>query len=168
MITRYATMLADVESSLTISLVNARQVNLGIASDGPTAEAVNKNFELIRQGVYNVTNIESIMDKFQTYPNAATAAQHLSDFIYVRDNIMRALWAEMGIEYIQQKRTVTIDAEVGANGATLDCALVDMYVQRLEFIKQYNKVFDANAKVIINPIYMQREEDKTNEMQTDE
>lgn len=166
MITRYATLIADAESSLTISLVNSRQMNLGVANDGNAAAAINTNFSKIREGEFAVTNIESLLDKFQTYPNAESTS-HLSDFIYVRDNLMRALWSEMGIEYIQQKRTVTIDAEVGANGATLDCALVDMFIQRLEFVKMYNKVFGANAKVYINPIYMQRGED-VNEMQTNE
>ena len=160
MITRYATLLADVESSLTISLVNSRQTNLGIAADGNAAEQINKNYELIRKGTFDVINLESLLDKYQTYPNSESTS-HLSDFIYVRDNILRALWAEMGIEYLQQKRTVTIDAEVGANGATLDCALVDMYLQRLKFVEMYNKVFNANASVRINPIYLQREKNES-------
>lgn len=166
MIKRYAQILADAQASQTIALVNSRQTNKGVADDSQTAAAVKSNFDAIRRGEFGVINKDSILDKYQVFPNAESTS-HLSDYAYVIDNVMRALWSELGIEYIQQKRTVTIDAEVGANGATLDCALVDMFVQAQKFVEQYNKVFNKRATVEINPVYLQREEDNADEQRND-
>lgn len=163
LITRYAQQLADIESSITISIINSRMTNSGQAKDQPTADSVKGFFSKIRQGVLTALHVGTILDTFQPLPTSYNTPAPLSDFFFARDNILRALWAELGIEYVQHKRTVTLADEIAGSDATLDCALADMYLERVEFCKRLNKAFGLNCSVRINPVNLERGGDNEKE-----
>ncbi|MBO7548843.1 MAG: hypothetical protein J6T77_02640 [Clostridia bacterium] len=155
LIDRYATQLADIEASISIAIVNSRMTNAGVAKDEQTRRSFDAFYKKIRAGTFTAMHTGTILDMYDRLPDERPN-DDLAGYFFARDNILRALWSELGIEYVQHKRTVTISDEVSGSNATLDCSLLDMYRQRLRFIEEYNRVFDRNAKVFINPIYLER------------
>ena len=155
LIDRYATQLADIESSISIAIVNSRMTNAGVAKDEQTRRSFDAFYKKIRSGSFTALHTGTILDMYDRLPDERPN-DDLAGYFFARDNILRALWSEIGIEYVQHKRTVTISDEVSGSNATLDCSLLDMYRERLRFIKEYNRVFDKDARVFINPIYLER------------
>lgn len=155
MIRRYATMLSDIESSIDIAIVNSRMTNSGVAKDEQTRRSFDAYYKKIRAGSFTAMHTGTILDMYDRLPDERPN-DDLAGYFFARDNILRSLWSEMGIEYVQHKRTVTISDEVAGSNATLDCALLDMFRERLRFINEYNRVFKKDARVYINPIYLER------------
>lgn len=155
MIRRYSTMLADIESSIEIAVVNSRMTNGGVCKDEQTRQSFDAYYRKIRRGDFTAMHTGTILDMYQRLPDERPN-DDLAGYFFARDTILRAFWSEIGIEYVQHKRTVTISDEISGSNATLDSALLDMYRERLRFIDEYNRVFNMDAKVFINPIFMQR------------
>lgn len=153
-VNRYARMLADIESSLAITLVNIRQPSMAAAPDESTAYSyvaarlaltLGSPEAIINKSVYDdIKNLDAI----KTIPPSL-----LSDVIDARDNLLSQFMSEFGVATRQSKKAPMTTDEVESDHQLHTVNITDMLMSREESLDIYNYVRRKNVSVHLNEAY---------------
>ncbi len=153
LIKRYARMLADVESSIDIMIINSRATKLNSVADGLTAKSVNNAMQAIESGELYTVNQNSIIDKWTTKDWNTAHPDTLEKLIDARQCILNSFLEEIGVKSINEKRERMITNEVTADNQLLMVNTDDLLYMRKDAINKINDMFGIDASVELNEHY---------------
>lgn len=151
-ISRYARMLADIESNISIYLVNKRVTSISVASDSINQEKVNNFYNHIEMGKRYVMIDNQIIPKIKIseFNCTKTESDTLNDLLLARDKILEMFFRELGVRFYQPKKAQVNSDEISASDEAYLSMYEDMYDARKRGIEELNKVFNLNVEVYVN------------------
>ena len=155
-IKRYARMLADMESTISIYLVNVRLTSYPVASNDQVRQSVDAFYNAIEMGKRSVITDNIILEAFRNVDiaNEKSRKDGLNDLLIGRDKILSMFFRDIGVKFEQeQKKAQLTEDEVQADEQLLLLNVKDMLEVQQEGVERVNKFFGLNMSVSINPIY---------------
>lgn len=158
-IKRYARMLADVESTISIRTVNSRQTSFPIAKSQAMAEQLKAFFAQQEAGQRAILTEPQILDAFRNIDIAGKQdTERINDLLIARDNILASFFRDIGVKFqVAQKRAQLTTDEVTADDQLLVINPREMLKQRREGLQRVNDLFNTNITVSINPNFERQE-----------
>lgn len=153
LIMRYARLLADVDSTLDIQIINTRATKLNSVADDNTAKVVNNAMQAIEAGENYTINQQSLIDRWIPKEWNTAHPDTLEKIINAKRSILNAFLEEIGVKSINEKRERMITNEVTADNQLLMVNLDDLLNMRKEGIEEVNEMFGTDIEVELNDIY---------------
>ena len=151
---RYARLLADMESSIDIYIINARFNTYPTAQTEQMRNQVEDFNARIEIGERAVLTDPSFLETFRTVDFTPHTGDRLNDLLIARDKILATFFREIGVKFQQeQKKAQLTEDEVTADEQLLLINLDDMLQERQEGLDRVNRHFGTSIKVKINPAY---------------
>lgn len=153
-INRYARLLSDVESTMSLTLVNVRQPALAAAPDEATAYSYQAVQLAMRLGHADAIMNRSILDDIKTIDAIHTVPPTLlTDIINAREELLSQFFAEFGVASRQTKRAPMTISEVESDVQVMTVNITDMLESRQESLDNLRIVYGIDATVEIHPAY---------------
>lgn len=163
-IKRYARMLADVESTFSIRLINTRATEYQIGNTQQAVEQLKAYNMQLEAGKDHVLVDKMFSDSFRTIerPNYP-GLENVNDLLIARDKILSTFFRDIGVkmEY-NTKRAQLTEEEVTADDQLLLISIKGMLKERREGLERVNRHFGTNITVDISEEF-KREERKVEE-----
>lgn len=158
-ISRYARLLADVESTIDTYLINMRARSYMVAKNQAMATQLNDFQRRIALGERAVITDEDILEAFRNVDIVGSRGDdRINDLLIARDKILSMFFRDIGVKFEQeQKKAQLTEDEVTADEQLLLINIDDMLQERREGAERVNKLFGLNLSVEINPAYDRRE-----------
>ena len=151
-IDRYARLMADIDASLEIATVNTRMQNVFTGIDTKTTEEVKRVIESIRNGTFDVAVAPSMIETIKSIPfNQKLDGNTLNDMLTLKDNMLKAFWSELGVNYVARKTERYTSAEIGANNGLLTSNGYSIIIPLQEGCDRINAVCGTNITVNLIP-----------------
>ena len=149
---RYARLLADIESTISIRLVNMREDYIPVA-DNENVKTSIKNFIKARKvGKRSIVVDSSIVPNLRSVDiNNSHSTEKIYDLLIARDKIMECFFRELGIKFYQPKKAQVNEEEMNANNSMLLYSIDDFLNERKEGWNKVNEMFGTNVSVEVNP-----------------
>lgn len=148
MVARYARLLADIQSSINISVVNQRANGWAVADNEIVAKSVRDVYNKLEQGEFDVITTKTILDSFHTFPTSV--GNSLQDLYDTFSETLKAFYADIGISYMTEKKERMITSEVDVNNTVFQLNLSNMLTSRKLFAEGLNAEFNLSVDVGIN------------------
>ena len=152
-ITRYARMLADADSSIQIALVNSRAQKMVTAATMTAAESINKVLEKMKMGDYESINQQSIIDMYKILDMYDTKNNIITELLSAKEKILSSFLSEIGVKNTYEKKERLISDELSTNEQLLTVNTDDLLTWRKKGIELVNKMFGTSITVKRNPVY---------------
>lgn len=164
-IKRYARLLADIESTIDIRIINSRMTAYAVATSQSMAEQLKAFNAQVEAGKRAILTDNPFVEAFRNIDIAGkTDTERINDLLLARDKILATFFREIGVKMIElQKRAQLTDDEVNADEQMLLINPLDMLDERREGLERVNKFFGTNITVRLNPAYDRREEGTNND-----
>ena len=153
LIEKYASIIAEIDLSISVANINLRIPTIASATNDATAKKAQMFFDDIKKGKLGVIFDSGMMgeDTFKTSPYASTSTNIITDLIELRNYYEAEFYKEIGLNQTNNmKRESLNDDEIAANEDTLKPLIDDMLEQRQIAIDEVNKMFGTNIKVSLN------------------
>lgn len=150
-IARYSRQLADIESTISLRLVDIRTPNMPAASNQNTRDSVQSFFDKITLGKRTVVSENPIIPMLS---NIELNKQHVSDtvmdLLLARDKILEQFFREIGVRFYQTKKAQVNSDEVNANDSMFLISIDDMIKQRQKDFAYANEKLGINYQPKLN------------------
>lgn len=157
-ISRYARMLADIESTLNIYTVNERLVSFPTASNDNTKNSLVRFFEKLAIGRREIISDNSIVEQFRNVDVVRTNIKDgVNDWIIARDKILEQFYRDIGVKMYNPKKAQVTEDEIESNSQVLLISLKDLLKERQQGVERVNKMFGTNITVEISEEFKQSE-----------
>lgn len=151
-IDRYARMMADIDSTFNIAVVNARANKLYGGIDRTVRESLVSVVNSMREGEFDVVTEPSIINAIKEHET--NPVLNVTDLITARDSIEKAFWEEFGVHYTARKTERFLKDELCGDSQILS-AVQDGFLQSLkDGVARVNSVLGTNITVDINPVFL--------------
>lgn len=148
LISRYARLLADMDSSINIMSVSARKTAWAVAKSPDVAKSVRAAYGRQKAGDFDVVMDEGLYDFFKVYPETtSTRVMSTNDLIALKEHLIRDFMAQLGIKSAERKAERMLTDEIAADDAFLDANLADMLKARQRGVERVNALFGTNISV---------------------
>lgn len=148
---RYARLLADIESTVDIYMVNQRFTSYPTADGDPVANSIKAFFNKIAIGERAVISDNSVINKFRNVdiknPNTRDG---INDLLIARDKILEGFYRDIGVKMYNPKKAQVNEEELQVNDQLLLISLDDMLKARQTGLEKVNKMFGTNISVSLN------------------
>lgn len=154
LVERYARMLADADSSVTIALENARINVIPSFDDEESAESYKAYMVANRLGQVDAVTDASFIQKgnFTDYQKNAQSTLSMA-LVETRNEILRSFLAEIGITTANGKRERMVVDEVNVNSQLLLFNLRDMLDNRKKAMEDVNYLYGTGITVELSEEY---------------
>ena len=161
-IKRYARLLADIESTIDIYMVNARLTSYPVASTDNVVQNLQGFFKKLKAGKRAVITDDSIIQQFRSV-EITRYNQHdgINDWLIARDKILEMFFRDIGVKFYNPKKAQVSEDEIQVNNQMLVISLDDMLQERKKGIEKVNAKFGTNITVDISDSF------KIKEVETD-
>lgn len=148
LVERYARMLADADSSITIALENARINEIPNFDDEESAESYKAYMIANRLGQVDTVLDSSFLQKgnFVDFQKNNQSTLSIS-LVETRNQILRSFLQEIGITVASDKKERMVVDEVNVNSQLLMFNLHDMLDKRKEGMEMVNYIYGTNISV---------------------
>jgi len=153
LIQRYARLLADIDSSIDIQIINSRATKLNSVSNDLIAAAVNNAMQALESGDTYTVNQNSILDGWTPKDWNTAHPETIEKLIDAKQSILNAFLEEIGVKSINEKRERMITNEVSADNQLLMVNTDDLVQMRKKGVAAINEMFGTNINVELNDIY---------------
>lgn len=154
LIKRYARLLADIDASIDIAVVNARMPAVYTATSTAAQKSIKDMYAAIRSGNFDVAVTKAVMDAINTMQTIpAGASTMLTELYNAKDNTMRSFYAEISVLYSSNKKERMITGEIQTASQSLMVNVDDWIYQRREGVKRFNAFFGTNVDYDIDDTY---------------
>ena len=145
-VSRYARMLADVESTLANTLYNVRRPMISAAPDEKTARSFQAVELAIRLGYTDTVINDSIIDDVKMLEAIKTIpANMLESITDTRSELLRAFLGEFGVAFARDKKAPMTTDEVKTDNQSLVIAVKDMIESRKESPRAWESVLNISG-----------------------
>ena len=154
-IKRYARLLADLESTIDIYIVNSRLQSYPTAKNQQMATQLEDFNARVALGERAVLTDSAYLDAFRNVDIVAPrTGDTLNDLLIARDKILATFFREIGVKFVeQQKRAQLTEDEVVADEQLLLINLDDMLQERKEGLERVNAHFGTSISVRISQAF---------------
>lgn len=154
LVERYARLLADADSSITIALENARINTLPSFDDEEGAESYKAYMIANRLGQVDTVLDSSFIQKgnFVDYQKNTNSTLSLS-LVETRNEILRSFLLEIGITTANGKKERMVVDEVNVNSQLLLFNLRDMLDNRKKAVESVNSLYGTDISVELSEEY---------------
>lgn len=154
-ISRYARMLADIESTINIYTVNSRFTAYPVGASDQVRQSLENFYNSISLGDRAVITDDIIIEAFRNIDIVGyRGGDKINDWLIARDKILSTFFREIGIKFEQeQKKAQLTEDEVTADEQLLLLNVNDMLEVQREGIDRVNKHWGTNIEVELNPVY---------------
>ena len=154
-ISRYAKLLADVESTLSIYLVNMRLSAFPVAKTQAIKDNIIEFFRKLEAGERAVITDDLVIEAFKAVEIAGTRVNdRLNDIIIARDKILAMFFRDIGIKMEQPVKMAQLtDDEVNADDRLLVINVEDMLEEMKEGFERVNAMFGTGISIKISDRY---------------
>lgn len=151
-ISRYARMLADVESTFNIYCVNQRLTAVPVTEDQNVATSIKAFFKSLISGKREIITDNNLIESFRNVDiiGRTTLKDGANDWLIARDKILEQMYRDIGIRMYNPKRAQVTESELESNDQLLLISLDDMLKSREEGIERINEMYGTNISVSIN------------------
>lgn len=153
LIQRYARLLADIDSSIDIQIINSRATKLNSVSNDLIAAAVNNAMQALESGDTYTVNQNSILDGWTPKDWNTAHPETIEKLIDAKQSILNAFLEEIGVKSINEKRERMITNEVSADNQLLMVNTDDLVQMRKKGVAAINEMFGTDINVELNDIY---------------
>ena len=163
-IRRYARLLADVESSLDIYMINSRLTSYPIASTDNVMQNIKQFFKKLKAGKTAIITDDAIIQQFRTVDiNRSNIHDGVNDWLVARDKILEMFFRDIGVKFYNPKKAQVSEDELQVNNQMLIISLDDMLNERKLGVERVNAMVGTNITVDISESFKLKEEVGTNE-----
>lgn len=158
-ITRYAKLLADIESTIDIYLVNMRLTSIPVATNDQTKSGLKKFFDLLKLGKREIMVDTPIIESFRNVDIVRNSTNdNLTELLQARDKILEMFYRDIGVKFRNNKRGNMTVEEVESDNQVLLISLDDMLAQRQHDLDtDVNYKYGTNIEVEINERFIVKE-----------
>ena len=150
-IARYARMLADIESTIDIYMVNNRTDSYPVSDDQNVVQSIKAFFKKLSIGQRAVITDSSIISKFRNVDiNRGSVKDGINDLLIARDKILEMFYRDLGVKMYQPKKAQVSTDEVASNDQLLLISTDDMLKTRIEGIERVNNMFGTDIRITLN------------------
>lgn len=153
LIMRYARLLADVDASIDIQLINTRATKLNSVADDNTAKVVNNAMQALESGELYTINQDSLLDRWTPKDWNTAHPDTLEKLINAKQNLLNSFLEEIGVKSINEKRERMISNEVCADNQLLMVNTDDLLYKRIHGVNAINDMFGTEIEVELNDLY---------------
>ena len=158
-IKRYSRMLADVESSMDIYMVNSRLTSFPVASSDSVMQNLKLFFKKLKRGERGIISDDSIIQQFRSVDiSKASVHDGVNDWLVARDKILEMFFRDIGVKFYNPKKAQVSEDELQVNNQMLVISLDDMLKERQRGIERVNNLFATNISVDIAEPFKVKEE----------
>lgn len=158
-IKRYSRMLADVESSMDIYMVNSRLTSFPVASSDSVMQNLKLFFKKLKRGERGIISDDSIIQQFRSVDiSRASVHDGVNDWLVARDKILEMFFRDIGVKFYNPKKAQVSEDELQVNNQMLVISLDDMLRERQRGIERVNNLFATNISVDIAEPFKVKEE----------
>jgi hypothetical protein len=153
-VARYARLLADIESSIDIYIVNTRATSIPVTDDNAVMESIKLFFKKLAAGERAIVTDNNIIEKFRSVDiNPHPIKDGINDLLVARDKILEQFYRDIGIRMYNPKRAQVTESELESNDQLLIINTDDMLKARKEGLERVNNMFGTDISVSLNPKY---------------
>ena len=157
-INRYARMLADIESTIDIYMINNRLSSYPVASNDTVAKSIKLFFKKLKAGRTAVISDDAIIQEFRNVDvNRSNIKDGINDLLIARDKILEMFFRDIGVKMYNPKKAQVSEDEIQVNNQLLIISLDDMLNERREGVERVNKMYGMNISVDISDNFKQTE-----------
>lgn len=150
-ISRYARMLADIESTFSIASVNKRSPYMPVVDNDLTKKSVLDFFKAIIQGKRTVVSDSTILNELKTVQlDTPSNNEKLIDLLLARDKILEQFYREIGARFYNPKKAQVTSDELEVNNQALLISTNDLEKERKEGCERINELYNLNISVKLN------------------
>lgn len=153
LIMRYARLLADVDASIDIQLINTRATKLNSVADDNTAKVVNNAMQALESGELYTINQDSLLDRWTPKDWNTAHPDTLEKLINAKQSLLNSFLEEIGVKSINEKRERMISNEVCADNQLLMVNTDDLLYKRIHGVNAINDIFGTEIEVELNDLY---------------
>lgn len=157
-IRRYARLLADVESTLDIHMINSRLTSYPVASTDNIVQNIKQFFKKVRAGKTAVITDDAIIQQFRSVDiNRSNIHDGVNDWLVARDKILEMFFRDIGVKFYNPKKAQVSEDELQVNNQMLVISLDDMLQERRAGVERINNMFGTNITVDISESFKLKE-----------
>lgn len=157
-INRYARMLADVESTIDIYMINNRLTSYPVASNDNVAKSIRAFFKKLKAGRTAVISDDAIIQEFRNVDvNRSNIKDGINDLLIARDKILEMFFRDIGVKMYNPKKAQVSEDELQVNNQLLIISLEDMLNERRAGIERVNAKYGLNISVNLSDNFKQED-----------
>ena len=149
-INRYSRLLADIDASLDIAVVNTRMTRVVSAANTKIADDVRGVYESIRMGKFAVATENQVVKQIAEHQMVEDKFD-VASLLTLRDAVIKAYWAEQGVNYTARKTERFLKDELAGNDQLLNVASNTILDSLQDGIDRVNEVFGTDWEVELSP-----------------
>lgn len=157
LICRYARMLADVESSIDLYLINSRSPYVFTAKNQQIKDSLIGLFRGITKGQQNVIVDDDILGESKSLKNIDLTPGMLAELLDSREKILKQFLQQLGIYSTDDKSERLITAEVEQENRNVKPFIYSLLKSINEGLEQTNNLFGTNMKAKLNEYVYNKE-----------
>lgn len=148
LVQRYATFLAECDSSLSVGLMNSKVTLIAMASNKQQANSMKKMYDQISSGEPAVFVNNDIGNPANFYFNRVKENFIGQELLIVKRGIMNEFLTEIGINNANtDKRERLVADEVNANNEEIKINIADWLYNLQEGVDKANKMFGLSLRI---------------------
>lgn len=152
-ISRYARMLADIDATFGISLINNRVPVAFTVGNENSAKSVEKMLLDLQVGEVTAIKDSGVMSNVNAL-DMKIEKGNLTEQMEIRKEIISQFFLEIGVRSRTEKRERLIVDEVNVDDNLLSVNQKNMLDMRKEFVKKINGVLGTEISVKLNRLYV--------------
>lgn len=150
---KYATILADIDISLDMTIVNTRIPFALSVMNNAQKESAENFYAKLRSGSYAVFDGSDLMQKYEQFQLEHPNNSNITNLITAKMNTFRMFYKDIGVSMTKDKTQAVLSDESDTDSQHLDVSLHTLLESRRKGIDEINAMFGTEIKVSINPIF---------------
>ena len=148
---KYARLLADIESTIDIYIINGRLTSIPATDDSNVAQSIKMFFKKLTLGERAILTDSNIIQQFRNIDiNRSNINDNLNDLLIARDKILEMMFRDLGVRMYNPKKAQVNSEEVESNDQLLLISLDDMKRARTEGAESVNDLLGTSMYPTIN------------------
>lgn len=153
-ISKYARILADIDSTISTYTINNRSTSYPVAGDENIAKSIKAFFDKLAIGERAVISDNAIIEQFRTVDMGKTNLKDgINDWLIALDKVLEMFYRGIGVKMVNPKKAQLTEDELQVNNQILVISIDDMHKAQIEGFERVNNMFGCNIQVEINPKY---------------
>ena len=162
-IDRYARQLADLDSSISIALINSRATATPVSDNDAIAQSFREYRRKLEEGALESIVTRSMVEGFNLLNNPVND-NRLTELYNAYNEVVKNFYMTIGVPFSEDKRERLINAEVTRGLKADEFNIYSMLKMREKFADEINNMFKLSCSVKINDILTQSYSDDNEEI----
>lgn len=162
-IDRYARQLADIDSSISIALINSRATATPVSDNDAIAQSFREYRRKLEEGALESIVTRSMVEGFNLLNNPVND-NRLTELYNAYNEVVKNFYMTIGVPFSEDKRERLINAEVTRGLKADEFNIYSMLKMREKFAEEINNMFNLSCSVKINDILTQSYTDENDEI----